>query len=88
MEMLSIILCGFITIFSLGLLAVSLFSFGKFKTTKLLVVSLVFLIFFIKGILMSLGLFYTMWGLPTANDAFLFLDVLILGFLFVVTLKR
>jgi len=86
--MLSIILCGFITIFSLGLLAVSLFSYAKYKTTKLLVVSLVFLVFLLKGVLMSLGLFYTTWGLPTANDAFMFLDVLILGFLFVVTLKR
>ena len=88
MEMQSIILSGFVTIFSVGLLAVSLYSYSKHKTIKLLIISCVFLVFLIKGILLSLGLFYTNLGLPTASVSFTFFDVIILVLLFIATLKR
>ena len=51
------IISAFITIFSVGLLAVSLASYRKYKNLKLLFVSFVFVVFFIKGILLSFGLF-------------------------------
>ena len=86
--MLNVIFSGIVTVFSLGLLAVSLFSFWKYKNIKLLVISIVFIIFFIKGILLSLGLFYTDMGLPTASPSFVLFDVIVLVLLFSATLKR
>ena len=58
MQIEEIILSAFVTIFSVGLLAVSLASYRKYNNLKLLFVSLVFFIFLVKGILLSLGLFY------------------------------
>jgi len=53
----SIIIYAFITIFSIGLFCVSLLSFNKSKNKKLLFVSIVFFLFFIKGVILSLSLF-------------------------------
>lgn len=84
----SIILSAFVTIFSIGLCAISLLSYSKHKTMKLLVVSLVFLVFLVKGILLSIGMFYPEWGLPAANLSFIVFDMIILFLLFIATLKR
>jgi hypothetical protein len=88
MEIQDIIISAFVTIFSLGLLIVSLASYKKYKNLKLLFVSLVFMVFLIKGILLSLSLFYQ--GIPLINSleySGLF-DLIILVLLFMATLKR
>ena len=88
MEIQDIIISAFITIFSVGLLAVSLASYKKYKNLKLLFVSLVFLIFLIKGVLLSLGLFNEdIATILTSTYAGLF-DLAILILLFIATLKR
>jgi hypothetical protein len=88
MEIESIIINAGITIFSLGLLAISLASYKKYKNMKLLFIGIVFLVFLVKGILLSLEIFYseiisisssTYWGL---------FDLIILILLFIATLKR
>ena len=88
MEMLNVVLSAFVTIFSMGLFAVSLFSYRKSKNIKLLLVSIVFLVFLLKGILLSVSIFYSSSVLPSANVSFVFFDVIILLVLFVATLKR
>ena len=88
MQIVSIVLGACITIFSLGLLLVSLASYQKYRNLKLLFVSLVFLVLLSKGILLSLGIFF-----PDVQDVLsvastgLF-DVVVLVLLFIATLKR
>lgn len=88
MEIQDIIISAFITIFSIGLLVISLASYKKYKNLKLLFVSLVFLIFFIKGIILSISLFVKdITWIHSINFIGLF-DLIILILLFIATLKR
>ncbi len=88
MEIQDIIISAFVTIFSVGLLAVSLASYKKYKNLKLLFVSLVFLIFLIKGILLSIGLFYDEILIVHSMPYSGLFDLIILLLLFIATLKR
>jgi hypothetical protein len=88
METVSIVLDAGITIFALGLLLVSLFSYRKYKNSKLLFVSFVFLIFFIKGIILSVNLFNNQLADIISNPYFELFDLIIIVLLFVATLKR
>ena len=88
MEMESIVIEACITIFSLGLLVVSLLSYRKYKNTKLLFVSLVFLVFLLKGILFSLGLFNAQIAGIVSNPYTGLFDLVVLVLLFIATLKR
>ena len=88
MEIETIIISAFVTIFSLGLLTISITSYRKYKNQKLLFVSIVFLVFLLKGILLSLGLYQEdIAALLTSSYAGIF-DLIILILLFMVTLKR
>ena len=91
MEVEQIVLSACITIFSLGLLVVSLASYQKYKNVKLLVVSIVFLVFFVKGFLMSLRVFFSelSWvdGIVSGSYNGVF-DLFVLVLLFIATLKR
>lgn len=88
MEISEIVISAFITIFSIGLLAVSLASFKKYKNMKLLFVSLVFFVFLIKGILLSIGLFYEDITTILSSTYIGLFDLIILVLLFIATLKR
>jgi len=88
MEIVSIVIDACITIFALGLLIVSLYSYKKYKNSKLLFVSIVFLIFFIKGLVLSLGLFFEQFEGLISNSYIGLFDLIILISLFLATLKR
>jgi len=88
MEIYEIIISAFITIFSIGLLTVSLASYKKYKNLKLLFVSLVFLVLLIKGILLSLGLFIDEIMIINSMPYLGLFDLIILVLLFIATLKR
>jgi hypothetical protein len=88
MEIVSIVIDAGITIFALGLLIVSLFSYRKYKNVKLLFVGFVFLIFFVKGIILSFNLFNNQLADIISNPYFGLFDFIILILLFVATLKR
>ena len=80
-----------ITIFSLGLLIVSLVSYKKYKNSKLLFITLVFFVLLIKGILFSVSLFFP--ELSMINSLLFSIygglfDLTILVLLFIATLKR
>jgi len=83
----SIAINGFLTVFSLGLLIISLISYKKSRNTKLVFVSMVFFVFFIKSIVLSIGIFYEIDYLKI-NPFFGFFDLTILILLFIATLKR
>lgn len=89
MEIYQIIMSAFTTIFSIGLLLVSLGSYLRYRNFKLLFVSMVFLVLFIKGILLTVALFNETFA--TVVQPFLsngLFDLVILIFLFIATLKR
>jgi len=88
MEIQDIIINSFITMFSLGLLIVSLASYRKYKNTKLLFITAVFVLFFIKAIIISLGLFDEEIYSLLSNSYFRLFDLAILMTLFMASLKR
>ncbi len=88
MEIEAIAISAFITIFSFGLLLVSLASYNRYKKFRLLSVSIVFLVFLIKGILLSLGLIYDIPDILTNVVYIGLFDLIILVLLFMTTLRR
>jgi hypothetical protein len=88
MELGSIILSACITIFALGMFIVSLLSYREYGNKKLLFVSGAFFIFFIKGVLGSLGLFSSDFAMFNSDVPLKLFDLLVLISLFGATLKR
>jgi len=84
----SIIIYAFITIFSFGLFSVSILSYKKSKNRKLIFVSTVFLLFFIKGIILSLSLFLPDFNIYITIPILAIFDLLVLFLLFIATLKK
>ena len=84
----SIIISPFLIVFSLGMLITSIMSYHRSKNIKLIFVSLVFLIFLIKGIIIALTIAYQEFTVLTSLSYFGTLDVIILILLFIATLKR
>lgn len=87
----AIILNAAITVFAFGLLLISFASYRKHKTSRLLALSCVFVILLIKGILLSISLFLPALHSIRAvlfSDYGGFFDLLVLIFLFIVSLKR
>ncbi len=84
----AVVLFGFLSVFSLGLLAVSLLSLKKSLNKKLFFVCLVFVVFFVKAVLLTLSLFVSdiadFISIPLLSG----FDVLILVLLFIATLRR
>jgi len=81
-----IVISAFITILSIGLLTISIFSYLKRKNMKLIFVSMVFLIFLSKGLLFTINVFFT--EIADLLIYFGILDVIILILLFISTIKR
>ena len=84
----NIVINAVITILSLGLLVVALASYSKYKNLKLLFVSLVFLVLFIKGLLFSVLLFQGNLNTILSSPYVGLFDLIILVLLFIATLKR
>lgn len=79
---------GITTVFSFGLLIISLISYRKSKNKKILFVSLVLLLFFIKNLLLSFFLFTAQIQNNITILALEFFDLLILVFLFIAVLTK
>jgi len=79
---------GITTVFSLGLFIISLNSYRKTQKKKILFVSLLLLIFFIKNLLLSFFLFTTQIETTIAILALELFDLLILVFLFIAVLTK
>ena len=86
----TIIISACITIFSLGMLIVSSLSYKKYKNTKLLFISLLFVVLLIKGLLLSISLFYDLSLIePILKGSYSgIFDLIILLLLFMATLKK
>ena len=83
-----ILLSAGITIFSLNLLIVSLFSYKKYRNTKLLFISVVFLLFFLRGIIFSADAILGKTMDLVSLVYLLVFDLAILVLLYLTSLKR
>jgi hypothetical protein len=79
---------GITTVFSLGLFMISLISHHKTKNKKIIFVSLVLLLFFIKNLLLSFFLFTAQIQNNITILALEIFDLLILVFLFIAVLTK
>ncbi len=84
----SSILFGFLTVFSFGLWIIAIRSYQKSNNKKILFVSGVFFIFLIRGILLSLGLFYPDIELLHSIALYAFFDLSMLVLLFIAVLRK
>lgn len=83
----STILYGFLTVFSFALWVISIFSYQKSRNKKIIFVNIVFLIFLIKGVLLSLSIFIPeLLGLLSIPLLAVF-DLLMLCLLFIAVLR-
>jgi len=89
MEIEIILLFAGITILSLILLTVTLYSFKKTRNNKLIFVSLIFLFLFVRGFLLSFGLFNDQIASLTSSDYIWVFDLITLILLYVAySIKR
>ena len=79
---------GFITVFSFGMLIVSFLSYKRSNNFKILFVTLVFFVFFLKGILLSLSLFFVEINNIISIPFLGIFDLLMIVLLFIATLKK
>lgn len=87
-EITLILLSAGITILSFNLLVISLFSYWKYRNIKLGLMSIVFLLFFIRGLHFSFDVFA---GRVVDINSIIYLwifDLIILVFLYITSLKR
>jgi len=82
MEIAIIFLYAGITILSLILLTTTLFSYTKYKNPKLLFVCFIFFFLFIRGLLLSIGLFYDQVVQITSSPYIWSFDLLVLILLY------
>jgi hypothetical protein len=79
---------AWITVFSVTLLLISLISYGRTRNRRILLVGLAFLMFSVKGVALTIGLYWpSVWNVTTDLPALLF-DVLILLILYFATLRE
>ena len=88
MEIEHIIIGAAISINAFVLLITSLFSYRKYKNPKLIFVIVVFLFFFIRGALLSIGLFYQPLSAFISSYYTWLIDIIILNTLYIAALKR
>lgn len=87
MQVIDLFVSASITMLSLGLLVLSLLGYHRNKNLKMLFVSAVFIIFLIKGIIVSLSYFLEINLFDSMLNILLF-DLAILVFLYISSLKR
>ncbi len=75
--------------FSLILFVISVITYGRVRSTRLLLVSAAFGVFFVKGLLLTMGLFWDSVGDVFKTSApLLILDFAIMAFLYLGVAKR
>lgn len=89
------VLIAWITVFALTLLVIGVVSYRRTANRKILYITVGFALFFIKGVILSVGLYtgvLSSSNIPTSFvihlDILLVLDLLILSFLYLAIFKR
>ena len=87
-EILINFLRAWIMVFALVLLIVSIIAYQRTKNQRVLIVSIAFVVFFIKGIILTLGLIYSNVDELYSSGLGDFLDLMILVLLSATILKN
>ena len=77
-----ILIFSLITILSISLFIVTFLSYYKHKKTKLLMISFVFLFLFVRGLLLSLSIFYEQIDALISSNYIWIFDLIILILLY------
>ena len=88
MQIVDLFVSASITMLSLGLTTLSLLAYRRHRNSKMLFVSLVFMVFLVKGILFSISLFFEEITLFDSISSIWFFDIIILVLLYIASLKR
>jgi hypothetical protein len=88
MTMIEIIISAGITFIALVLLIVSLLSYWKYRRGKLILISGVFLLMFIRGTILSTSLFYPEYKTWLTSPYIWGFDLVILLILYIASIKR
>jgi len=88
METINIFISACVTVLALCLMFLTLSSYKKYKNQKLLFVVIVFFIFFMQGLILSLNLFYANTIFSNSDIYLGVMDILVLILLFIAMIKR
>ena len=88
MSVLELFILSIIIVISFGLLVLSLFAYRKNKNLKMLFISFVFLVFFIKVVLYNISLFVSEINIFDSMISIWIFDLVILVLLYVASMKR
>ncbi len=82
------IIVAWITVFALAITMISFFSYKRSRSRKVLIVTCAFGLFFIKGLILSIGLLQTQIDWMSLTIYSLILDTMILMILFSAMIVR
>jgi hypothetical protein len=88
MDIIELFIVACIIVISFSLLVLSLFAYKKNKNLKMLLISFVFLVFFIKILIYNLSFYFTDINLFDSHVNIWFFDLVILLLLYVASMKR
>ena len=88
MEVQEIVFYAIITILSLVLVIISFLSYWKYQKPKLLLIGGVFLLFLVRGILLSIGLFIPIVQEFTSSEFIWVFDIAMLLVLYLTSLRK
>lgn len=88
MEIQQLLIGPFLIVFAIGMLITTILSYLRSKNTKLIFVSIIFTIFFIRGLIIVFDTFIEIDMKFLSNTTFGLFDLIILFMLFFATLKR
>jgi len=77
-----VFIIALITLIAFTLFIITFFSFFKSKNKKLLPISFVFLFLFIRGVMLSLNVFYDVFDSLISSGYIWFFDLIVLLFLY------
>jgi heme A synthase len=80
------VLIPFITIFAVTLFVIGMLSWRRTENPKIATVSLAFFVFFLKGVIMSIGLYTPYMSLDISAEFVLAFDVILVLDLVILTL--
>lgn len=84
----AVILYALLVIISLVLLILSVLSYWKYEKRRTLFISMILFLFFLRSILLSLGLFYEQIAAFTSSIYIWVFDLIILAFFYIMSLKK
>jgi len=88
MSILELLIISFIIVISFSLFVLSILSFKKSRSIKMLLISIVFLVFFIKVIIYNVSLYFSNINIFDSITNMWIFDLAVLLLLYIASMKR